>query len=49
MDYSEYTHKIDTIKSSLECGDVYQINFTDFKKIKSSLKNKLKRIQNLSI
>ena len=39
MDYSQYAHKIDTIKSSLECGDVYQINFTDFKKIKSSFKS----------
>ena len=39
MDYSQYAKKIDAIKSSLECGDVYQINFTDFKKIKSSFKS----------
>ena len=39
MDYSQYSEKIDAIKSSLECGDVYQINFTDFKKIKSSFKS----------
>ena len=39
INFDEYSKKIDQIKTYLKNGDVYQINFTDFKKIKSTFKN----------
>ena len=39
MSLNDYTQKINTIKKYLKDGDVYQINFTDFKKMDSTFKN----------
>ena len=39
MEFDNYNKKIDQIKTYLKNGDVYQINFTDFKKFKSNFKN----------
>tara|TARA_B110000014_G_scaffold260163_1_gene249384 strand:+ start:4857 stop:6068 length:1212 start_codon:yes stop_codon:yes gene_type:complete len=39
LDLSEYKKKIQAIKSYLKNGDVYQINFTDFKILQSTFKN----------
>ena len=36
---NDYTQKINAIKKYLKDGDVYQINFTDFKKMDSTFKN----------
>ena len=39
INLNDYTQKINTIKKYLKDGDVYQINFTDFKKMDSTFKN----------
>ena len=39
MGFDNYNKKINQIKTYLKNGDVYQINFTDFKKFKSNFKN----------
>ena len=39
LDLDQYTKQIDLIKSYLKNGDVYQINFTDLKIIKSTFNN----------
>ena len=39
LDLSDYRQKIETIKSYLKSGDVYQINFTDKKILHSSFEN----------